>query len=137
MRRPEAYRKKRAQVYKRNGNNSLSKRYPVGEFIEMTQKQVHHHPLCHQKRRKTTDFTKINTLLSIETIRAVEAIDYISGHLKHLKKFNKMREDWKFVSMVIDRLLLYVFFAITVRMGYRNPSKKARKSPHFNAYKSI
>ncbi len=26
----------------------------------------------------------------------------------------QIRDDWKFVSMVIDRLLLYVFFAITV-----------------------
>jgi nicotinic acetylcholine receptor len=121
MRRPEPYRsqkfnrKKRIQTSKRNGNSSLSKHYPVGEFIEMTDKQVYHHPLCHQKRTKSTDFTeKINSLLSSEAMRAVEAVDYITEYLKRLNKFKKIKEEWNFVGMVIDRLLLYVFFAITV-----------------------
>ena len=39
-------------------------------------------------------------------------------YLNYFVVFNprsfQIREEWKYVSMVIDRLLLYVFFAVTV-----------------------
>lgn len=102
MRRPEPFRsknyarKQRAKMSKRNGNDPLARSYPIGEFIEMSQKQVHHHPFCHQKNQRPSDFVeKMNSMLSIEAIRAVEAVDYITNHLKHLNKYKKIKEEWK------------------------------------------
>ena len=66
------------------------------------------------------------TTLSDEANKAIEAIEYITKHLtqdNHYKRVRNMeiyyfpkdvifqtRDEWKYVSVVIDRLLLYVFF---------------------------
>ncbi|VDM64378.1 unnamed protein product [Angiostrongylus costaricensis] len=52
--------------------------------------------------------------LSEEAIRAIDSIDYITDHLKKVQERKMYRDDWKYVAMIIDRLLLYVFFGITV-----------------------
>jgi nicotinic acetylcholine receptor len=92
MRRPEPYRsqnyarKQHAKMCRRNGE---PRRYPVGEFIEMS--QIHHHPRCHQKQPRATDFSdKVNSLLNNEAIQAIEAVDYITAHLKRLNKYKKV-----------------------------------------------
>ena len=64
--------------------------------------------------------------LSEQAQRAIEAIQFITEHLTQDNKvcsspsrahitlqYKTSREEWKFVSMVIDRLLLYIFFAVT------------------------
>ncbi|MCP9260921.1 Acetylcholine receptor subunit beta-type unc-29 [Dirofilaria immitis] len=61
--------------------------------------------------------------LSPDALRAIDAIEYITNHLKQEEEYKmvtftysslKYRDDWKYVAMIIDRLLLYVFFGITV-----------------------
>lgn len=47
-------------------------------------------------------------------MRAVDSIDYITSHLKKAEEQKMYRDDWKYSAMVIDRLLLYVFFGITL-----------------------
>ena len=47
-------------------------------------------------------------------MRAIDAIEYITDHLKQDETYKMYRDDWKYVAMIIDRLLLYVFFGITV-----------------------
>jgi hypothetical protein len=56
----------------------------------------------------------LNTILSEEAIKAMDAIEYITEHLRKDNQYKRIREEWKYVAMVIDRLLLYVFFAVTV-----------------------
>ncbi|KAE9552233.1 hypothetical protein FO519_004542 [Halicephalobus sp. NKZ332] len=56
----------------------------------------------------------LNGILSEEAIKAMDAIEYITEHLRKDNQYKRIREEWKYVSMVIDRLLLYVFFAVTV-----------------------
>ncbi|CAI5453896.1 unnamed protein product [Caenorhabditis angaria] len=51
--------------------------------------------------------------LSDEAEKAIEAIEYITTHLTQDNKYKQQREEWMFVSVVIDRLLLYMFFAVT------------------------
>ncbi|CAL2050351.1 unnamed protein product [Caenorhabditis brenneri] len=51
--------------------------------------------------------------LSSDAKKAIEAIEYITTHLTHDNAFKRQREEWKFVSVVIDRLLLYLFFGVT------------------------
>uniref|UniRef100_A0A914ZUW9 Uncharacterized protein n=1 Tax=Parascaris univalens TaxID=6257 RepID=A0A914ZUW9_PARUN len=52
--------------------------------------------------------------LSADALRAIDAIEYITDHLKQDEEYKMYRDDWKYVAMIIDRLLLYVFFGITV-----------------------
>lgn len=44
----------------------------------------------------------------------VEAIAYIAEHMKGDMADKKIRDDWKYVAMVIDRLLLLFFFGLTL-----------------------
>ncbi|KRY53525.1 Acetylcholine receptor subunit beta-type unc-29 [Trichinella britovi] len=52
--------------------------------------------------------------LTREACKAIEAIEYISEHLRTDEEYQSVREDWKYVAMVIDRLLLYIFFGVTL-----------------------
>jgi nicotinic acetylcholine receptor len=135
-------------------------KYLPGEFIEMNQTKIHHHPYCSLNRQRRTTSNKkdsnsaktpngthqqlallppplldvecvplgrqerfqsfrncsedLNTILSEEAIKAMDAIEYITEHLRKDNQYKRIREEWKYVAMVIDRLLLYVFFAVTV-----------------------
>lgn len=51
--------------------------------------------------------------LGVEALRAIDAIEYITDHLRRENRFKRIQDEWKYVAMVIDRLLLYVFFAVT------------------------
>ncbi|VDO68045.1 unnamed protein product, partial [Haemonchus placei] len=51
--------------------------------------------------------------LSPDALRAIDAIEYITDHIVQEKEYKIHCDDWKFVGMIIDRLLLYVFFGIT------------------------
>ncbi|WKX89090.1 hypothetical protein Q1695_008608 [Nippostrongylus brasiliensis] len=51
--------------------------------------------------------------LSKEASQAIEAIEYITRHLTRDNDYKRQCDEWKFVSMVLDRLLLYIFFAAT------------------------
>ncbi|PIO52336.1 Cation transporter family protein [Teladorsagia circumcincta] len=88
-----------------------------------------HHPFCPSADEKTaspktlnctTELTTRDPLLlsyyplSADALQAIDAIDYITDHLKHEEEHKMYRDDWKYVAMIIDRLLLYVFFGITV-----------------------
>ncbi|CAD6186266.1 unnamed protein product [Caenorhabditis auriculariae] len=87
-----------------------------------------HHPFCpsaderntnHRAMANHNDIDKDATTsayypLSPDALRAIDAIEYITDHLKQDEQHKMFRDDWKYVAMIIDRLLLYVFFGITV-----------------------
>uniref|UniRef100_A0A915KMK9 Neurotransmitter-gated ion-channel transmembrane domain-containing protein n=1 Tax=Romanomermis culicivorax TaxID=13658 RepID=A0A915KMK9_ROMCU len=52
--------------------------------------------------------------LTTDALRSIEAIDYITEHLKQDEEYKQIRDDWKYVAMVIDRLLLYIFLGVTL-----------------------
>ncbi|CAJ0929677.1 unnamed protein product, partial [Mesorhabditis belari] len=52
--------------------------------------------------------------LTADALRAIDAIEYITDHLRKKEEFKMLRDDWKYVAMIIDRLLLYIFFGITL-----------------------
>nr|AKV94624.1 nicotinic acetylcholine receptor beta1 variant A [Periplaneta americana] len=52
-------------------------------------------------------------LLSPEASKATEAVEFIAEHLRNEDQYIQIREDWKYVAMVIDRLQLYIFFLVT------------------------
>ncbi|KAH7716177.1 nicotinic acetylcholine receptor non-alpha subunit 29.3 [Aphelenchoides avenae] len=91
-----------------------------------------HHPLCPSSdhptmrpaadasplpiRQADTTDTSMNVFypLSQDAMRAIDAIEYITDHLRKDEEYKMHRDDWKYVAMVIDRFLLYTFFGITL-----------------------
>ena len=57
--------------------------------------------------------------LSPAAARATEAVEFIAEHLKCEDEYVQIREDWKYVAMTFDRLLLYIFsFFTTIGTAY-------------------
>ncbi|VDD88390.1 unnamed protein product [Enterobius vermicularis] len=52
--------------------------------------------------------------LTKEAIDAINAIEYITEYIKENEEQKMKREDWKYVGLVIDRFLLYIFVGITL-----------------------
>ena len=44
-----------------------------------------------------------------ELLRAVEGVKYIAEVTRIMEDSNKVKEDWKYVAMVLDRLFLWIF----------------------------
>ncbi|CAJ0592987.1 unnamed protein product [Cylicocyclus nassatus] len=57
--------------------------------------------------------TQEDPAFSSEAKQAMEAIEYITRHLTRDNDYKRQCDEWKYVSMVLDRLLLYIFFAAT------------------------
>ncbi|KAH7701400.1 Protein ACR-3 [Aphelenchoides avenae] len=142
MHRPHRYewqkvkkRKRRLESTPEGSERENEQSFKPGEFVEMSQTKVHH-PHCsfvqngnarervestvggtHERLAGVTSHqlfrNELNSMLTDEAIEAIDAVEYISDHLKREKKNKRIRDEWKHVAMVIDRLLLYVFFAVT------------------------
>uniref|UniRef100_A0A0N5CG95 Neur_chan_LBD domain-containing protein n=1 Tax=Strongyloides papillosus TaxID=174720 RepID=A0A0N5CG95_STREA len=52
--------------------------------------------------------------LSGDVRETIEAIAFIAEHMKSEMGSKKIKDDWKYISMVLDRLLLLIFFGITL-----------------------
>lgn len=50
----------------------------------------------------------------LEFIRAEEDLRFIANNLMDSDNFNNIIEDWKYIALVFDRLLLYIFVIATV-----------------------
>ncbi|XP_065211807.1 acetylcholine receptor subunit beta-like 1 [Planococcus citri] len=76
-----------------------------------------HHPNCKINRKASTERRESESsdslLLSPEASKATEAVEFIAEHLRNEDQYIQIREDWKYVAMVIDRLQLYLFFIVT------------------------
>ncbi|GAV05086.1 hypothetical protein RvY_15267-2 [Ramazzottius varieornatus] len=48
-----------------------------------------------------------------DRLSVVGAVDYIAGHLERNDRIKEIEEDWRFMALVIDRVLLWIFFWIT------------------------
>jgi len=81
-----------------------------------------HHPNC--KINRTTPYDQHNVhrresedsnslFMTPEAYKATEAVEFIAEHLRNEDEYIQVREDWKYVAMVIDRLQFFIFFAVT------------------------
>nr|AWJ68152.1 putative nicotinic acetylcholine receptor 1 [Hirudo verbana] len=52
--------------------------------------------------------------MSTETQKAIDAVRFIAAHLKNEDDYAEILEDWRYIAMVIDRLQLYIFVAVTI-----------------------
>ncbi|KAK2175626.1 hypothetical protein NP493_718g03007 [Ridgeia piscesae] len=48
-------------------------------------------------------------MFSPEFLRAIEGVNFIAQHLKEEDQTSNIREDWKYVALVLDRLFLWIF----------------------------
>ncbi|CAO1423836.1 unnamed protein product [Diamesa hyperborea] len=51
----------------------------------------------------------IPRILTAEVSAAIQSVRFIANHIKNADADNEIVEDWKFVSMVLDRFFLWVF----------------------------
>ncbi|RXM28161.1 Neuronal acetylcholine receptor subunit alpha-2 [Acipenser ruthenus] len=89
----------------------------------------HNHPLHHRLDRTTRHLggrvnptqrpAKIDNLvsdfsfpLSPSILRALEGVHYIADHLRAEDADFSVKEDWKYVAMVIDRIFLWMFIIV-------------------------
>ncbi|CAJ0580277.1 unnamed protein product, partial [Mesorhabditis spiculigera] len=94
----------------------------IGQF---TMNTAAHHPYCANASLSTRILATTNDAiprdpqtamfypLTPEAIKAIDAIEYITEHLKDEEENKVHRDDWRFVAIVLDRLMLYIFFGIT------------------------
>ncbi|XP_042208248.1 acetylcholine receptor subunit beta-like 1 isoform X2 [Homarus americanus] len=83
--------------------------------IEQMELSNLHHPNCKINREMPRRESESSDSLFItpEAYKATEAVEFIAEHLRNEDEYIQIREDWKYVAMVIDRLQLYIFFAVT------------------------
>jgi len=41
--------------------------------------------------------------------KAINAVRFVAQHVKNQDRYNKVSDDWKYVAMVLDRILLWLF----------------------------
>lgn len=64
------------------------------------------------RERRHSD-TVSDIFLSPEAYKATQAVEFIAEHLRNEDEYVQIREDWKFVAMVVDRAQLWIFFLVT------------------------
>ncbi|KHJ90132.1 Neurotransmitter-gated ion-channel transmembrane region [Oesophagostomum dentatum] len=123
MQRPKSYSRK--AVLNHENHHSTAQLPGLGQF---TLNPSAHHPFCPSADEANASPKTLNTAndltchpetnafypLSQDALRAIDAIEYITDHLRQDDEYKMYRDDWKYVAMIIDRLLLYVFFGITI-----------------------
>ncbi|CAF3859927.1 unnamed protein product [Rotaria sp. Silwood1] len=123
-----------------NNNHTNSKNYNDQQF-ELKQrhsskkKQHHHHHYRHTSKRRhpqqqqqeninqsqpTTDddennltIQEVDILLTKEAYEAAEDLNFTANHMQSACHYEGIRDDWKYIASVIDRLKLFIFFAVT------------------------
>ncbi|KAF1748166.1 hypothetical protein GCK72_024633 [Caenorhabditis remanei] len=110
MRRPESTEKELAKM-KREKRERRSMKSALKTFFKRNDAKL----ITDQTKQALTrkEGSCSEEKLSSDAKKAIEAIEYITTHLTHDNAFKRQREEWKFVSVVIDRLLLYLFFGVT------------------------
>lgn len=91
----------------------------TGKIEHMELSNLHHpnckinreSPLLQMPRRESESSDSL--FITPEAYKATEAVEFIAEHLRNEDEYIQIREDWKYVAMVIDRLQLYIFFAVT------------------------
>ncbi|KAL3090096.1 hypothetical protein niasHS_006548 [Heterodera schachtii] len=96
----------------------------IGKFACGTGGPSQHHPHCTAAGNRATNNAPqgrpapmaddVAPPLGIQAMRAIDAIEYITDHLRKDEQHKMHRDDWKYMAMVIDRLLLLIFFGITL-----------------------
>ncbi|XP_052793766.1 acetylcholine receptor subunit alpha-like 1 isoform X1 [Mya arenaria] len=80
--------------------------------MEMRDQYLNRHDLDNYETLRLTaheDLDSESSVLSEEVQEAIDSIVFIAEHLKKGDHTASIREDWKYVAMVLDRLFLWIF----------------------------
>ncbi|XP_037874245.1 nicotinic acetylcholine receptor subunit alpha 8 isoform X1 [Bombyx mori] len=81
---------------------------------------------AHQRPSVTESENMLPRHLSPEVAAALKSVRFIAQHIKDADKDNEVIEDWKFMSMVLDRFFLWLFtiacFVGTFGIIFQSPS---------------
>jgi len=55
----------------------------------------------------------VDLLITKEAYEAAEDLSFIANHMRSACHYEEIRDDWKYIASVIDRLQLFIFFAVT------------------------
>merc|ERR1719323_2710791 len=77
------------------------------------------------RERRGSDVSDI--FLSPEAYKATQAVEFIAEHLRNEDEYVQIREDWKYVAMVVDRAQLWLFLP---RHHHRHCRHPHGRSPH-------
>lgn len=73
-----------------------------------------HHNNCPLRRGARNTDAMSTVQLTAEVNKAVEAVRFISAHLKNEDDYDEVLDDWRYIALVIDRLLFYIYAITTV-----------------------
>ncbi|CAM6032107.1 unnamed protein product, partial [Sphagnum compactum] len=76
-----------------------------------------HHHFEHNLPQSSFDPDNVHIIpskMSPELMQAIQSVRFIAQHIKDADKDNEVIEDWKFVSMVLDRFFLWVFAILCI-----------------------
>ncbi|XP_076070042.1 nicotinic acetylcholine receptor beta1 isoform X2 [Oratosquilla oratoria] len=92
----------------------MPKSMPKSKIDDLMELTNFHHPNCkiNEMPRRESESSD-SFFMTDEAMKATEAVEFIAEHLRNEDEYIQIREDWKYVAMVIDRLQLYIFFAVT------------------------
>ena len=55
----------------------------------------------------------VDLFLTREIYEAAEDLSFIANQMRSASEYEEIRDDWKYIASVIDRLQLFIFFAVT------------------------
>ena len=55
----------------------------------------------------------VDLFLTREIYEAAEDLSFIANQMRSACEYEEIRDDWKYIASVIDRLQLFIFFAVT------------------------
>ncbi|UJR26492.1 hypothetical protein I4U23_007819 [Adineta vaga] len=112
-----------------NDNNTTNHYDQPLELKKRHSSKKKHHHYRHSSRRHqqsmnqsstTTDdeeqqltAEEVDLLLTKEAFEAAEDLSFIANHMRAACHYEEIRDDWKYIASVIDRLQLFIFFAVT------------------------
>ncbi|XP_067934664.1 acetylcholine receptor subunit beta-like 1 [Watersipora subatra] len=115
MKRPEHEEKylrwKERKLAMKEASSTRPKANGATTGIEMNEFKISDAESNHTFRSATT---KETLPVSIKAAKAIEAIEFITEHLKRVDDYDEICNDWRYIAGVIDRFLLYIFLIITI-----------------------
>ncbi|KAM9855651.1 neuronal acetylcholine receptor subunit alpha-4b [Aulostomus maculatus] len=89
------------------GNSARAKKQPFTEYLKETFKEEVTKDPCTQQEATIP-------AISPAIQRAIEGVQYIADHLRAEDDDFSVKEDWKYVAMVIDRIFLWMFVLVCI-----------------------
>ncbi|XP_071120236.1 acetylcholine receptor subunit beta-like 1 [Mytilus edulis] len=101
-----------AEHYPLSGSRNSSRHSSTLDLTEFPHSNCKlNHMKCDIKAGNTENMPK---RVTAELFKATEALSFITHHLETENEFETVLDDWRYVALVLDRLLFYIFLIVTI-----------------------